>query len=136
MTVFSPSNATKVLAVTAVLAAILFTVGHADAGTQMPYWKKKQLLNSSTVSVVPPTPSATQGESENKLVIVEEMTPVAKPIDNEQKLLSDDNWPSDNGQAGGNKPAAAPTPSAVLGGIAMLGLVAGRRRRQQDDLDS
>ena len=45
---------------------------------------------------------------------------------------------TDNGSSGGDEghggnPQAVPSPSAVAGGLAMIGLLAGRRRRQAQD---
>lgn len=125
MTNFAPTNATKVLAVTAVLAAILFTVGHADAGTQMPYWKKMQMQNQYNDMMNPGTPG-----NGDEIVVIDEVT----PGDGDNGQSGGDNWPGDmHGGDNGQGPKAVPTPSAVLGGIAMLGLIAGRRNRKNQD---
>lgn len=116
-------NLTKLLAATAVLAAILFTVGQAEAGTQMPAWKKAQLARQYTA---PPAPT------NDPIVLVKE----TEPKDNgDQDRVGDNTWPTDMGGGGshGGNPSAVPTPSAVLGGIAMIGLIAGRRQRRSDD---
>ncbi|MEO0513898.1 MAG: hypothetical protein AAF086_01210 [Planctomycetota bacterium] len=129
MTFIQPNNVTKLLATTAVLAAILFAVGQADAGTQMPYWKKMQLLNQPTADLSGP---ATTNDSD-KIAVVDEMDPPVKSDDGGNGQTPSDSW--DDGMSGGNggsTPAAAPTPSAVLGGIAMIGMIAARRRRQED----
>ncbi|MBB6429974.1 hypothetical protein [Algisphaera agarilytica] len=123
MTNIASTNLTKLLAATAVLAAILFTVGQAEAGTQMPYWKKMQLQSQYT------TPPASTNDP---IVLVKE----TEPQDNgDNERVGDNNWPGDMGGGGdnGGKPSAVPTPSAVLGGIAMLGLIAGRRQRRDED---
>ncbi|MEM6854114.1 MAG: hypothetical protein AAF593_06870, partial [Planctomycetota bacterium] len=65
------------------------------------------------------------------IVVVEEVTPPDNGGDNGQ--TGGDTWPGDMGNGDGNKPVAAPSPSAVLGGLAMLGLIAGRRNRKTDD---
>lgn len=130
MTNFAPTNATKVLAVTAVLAAILFTVGHADAGSQMPYWKKMQLQNQYNAMMNPGTPG-----NDDKIVVIDEVIPQDNPDNGYNGQTGGDDWPGDMGNGGGNGqgPKAVPTPSAVLGGIAMLGLIAGRRNRKNQD---
>ena len=126
MTSIAPPHTTKVLAGTAVLAAILFTVGQASAGTQMPYWKKKKLENEARRALL-----ASQNTDNTPIVVVEEVTPPDNGSDNGQ--TGGDTWPGDMGSGGGDQPVAAPSPSAVLGGLAMLGLIAGRRNRKTDD---
>ncbi len=128
MNIAQPTQVTKVLATTAVLAAVLFSVGHADAGTQMPYWKKMRLLNQPTANLNTP---ANPGNQSDKIVVVDEMDQPVKSNDDYGQTPGD-TWPGDmSGGNGGSTPNAVPTPSAVLGGIAMMGMIAARRRRQE-----
>lgn len=137
MTNFAPTNATKVLAVTAVLAAILFTVGQAEAGTQWPHWKKQQLTNTPAAALAAAPTAVAANTPIAQIAVVDEVIPPVKPEDNgDQGFGQGDGWPSDSGSGNGGTPTAVPTPSAVLGGIAMLGLIAGRRRRNQDSQDA
>ncbi|MEM9419307.1 MAG: hypothetical protein AAGA25_09700 [Planctomycetota bacterium] len=120
---FTSTNLTKLLAATAVLGAILFTVGQAEAGTQMPAWKKAQLASQYNMPSAP---------TNDPIVLVKE----TEPKDNgDGDRTGGSTWPTDMGGGGdnGGKPSAVPTPSAVLGGIAMIGLIASRRQRQNED---
>jgi len=112
---------------TAILAALLFAVGPASAGTQRPAWKDR------TPSTPPPSQGAEDGGNADNGI---------NPVNGddgydgyEGEGTGDDGGTqggqmTDDGDDGGTNAIVAPTPSAVAGGLAMLGLMAGRRRRQ------
>ncbi|MEM1107825.1 MAG: hypothetical protein AAGH99_03955 [Planctomycetota bacterium] len=112
----------KTLTLTALLAAVLFTVGQAHAGTQMPPWKKARLAALAELKANPPQTTTPVIE------VVEEIVP---PANSGGGTTGGSQWGSGSGGEG-EKPVAAPSPSAVLGGMALMGLIAGRRNRKND----
>lgn len=117
------SLTTRFALLTALGIAALFAAGHASAGTQMPPWKWQQLYggssNGAAAQVVDNGNGNGNGNGDNQ------ETPDYTDNGN--------NGGGDNGTPGNGSPAAAPSPSAVAGGLAMFGLLAGRRRRQAQE---
>lgn len=126
------NHLTTVLTLAALLAVVFFSAGQAEAGTQMPPWKKLMMRNAA---ITPPAPASTPA-NDNQTQLVEEVKgPESQDNGNNGdqavEVPGNGGTPGTPGH-GGKAPAAAPTPSAVAGGLAMLGLIAGRRRRHAD----
>ena len=119
----------QLASMTAILAVMIFAVGPASAGTQRPMWKDR------TPSSPPPSQGTDDGGNDD-------INPVNGDDGYEGEGSGDDGYEGDDGGGqgqmtgggsdddGGTNAVSAPTPSAVAGGLAMLGLMAGRRRRQ------
>lgn len=123
------NHMTTVLTLAALLAAVFFSAGEAEAGTQMPPWKKLMMQNRN---IAPPA-AAPASTPDSQVQLVEEVEgPANGGEGNNGGQVGGGEGEGHFGGNGGKAPAAAPTPSAVAGGVAMLALIAGRRRRQAD----
>lgn len=124
MSTFSYSTKNRFALLTALGVAAVMASSHASAGTQLPPWKAwrlKQAAKQQTPPVLVTQDSETQDDGDG--AYVEQDGKIEGKIAGkiEGKIA---------GVLGKGGPAAAPTPSAVAGGLAMIGLLAGRRRRQ------
>ncbi|MEM9881888.1 MAG: hypothetical protein AAF800_03085 [Planctomycetota bacterium] len=107
----------KTLTVTALALGVCFVAASASAGTQMPPWKKAQLKAQADAYKAPPV-----------TVIEIDDDPYDGGDNGDTTGGSTPVYVPDAGSNGGSA-AAAPTPSAVAGGLALMGLLAGRRRK-------
>lgn len=119
------SLTTRFALLTALGIAALFAAGHASAGTQMPPWKWQQLYGGSSNGAAAQVVDNGNGDGNGNGNGDNQETPDYTDNGN--------NGGGDNGTPGNGSPAAAPSPSAVAGGLAMFGLLAGRRRRQAQE---
>ncbi|MEM7626890.1 MAG: hypothetical protein AAF333_14950 [Planctomycetota bacterium] len=125
MSIFHTNLTTRFVLLAALGIAALMAASHASAGTQMPPWKWQQM----------------NGDAATNTSIVDNGMPGSNyDGDGEKTYDGGDgeipNYNGDNGVHmgdGNSNPEAVPTPSAVAGGLAMIGLLAGRRRRQHQD---
>ncbi|MEM8737758.1 MAG: hypothetical protein AAGG38_04680 [Planctomycetota bacterium] len=115
-------SSTKLLTLSALVAATLFCVGHADAGTQRPVWRFPAPSNTNPA---PPAPN----QNQDQINVIDQAQP-NPPVDEGQDPPIGQNSGGTGGDAQG--PVAVPTPSAVAGGLALLGLMTRRRRRLHD----
>ncbi|MEM6459054.1 MAG: hypothetical protein AAF710_06655 [Planctomycetota bacterium] len=114
------SSSLKALTVAALTLGVCFAATSASAGTQMPHWKKMKLKAQAAAAAYNPAPDP----------------PVhvggGDPYDGgDNGPTTGDNGSSSYVSGGGQpgQPSAVPAPSAVVGGLALMGLLAGRRRK-------
>jgi hypothetical protein len=103
-------------------AAVLAASVDASAGTQMPPWKWQTATTPPPATEVEQAPVAVSDFAGMPKTQLDNPTPLNTPGEPVLNLTSG-NGPS-------TQPIAAPSPSAVAGGLALLGMALARRRRE------
>lgn len=126
-------NVTTRLALLAAIGfALLMATTHASAGTQMPPWKWQMMHGAGNGTSYNSNGGPENGQTANGTT--DNGNENGSENGNGQTPdYNGDNGTHSGGSGNGGTPNAVPSPSAVAGGLAMLGLMAGRRRRKTED---
>ena len=107
---------TRIALIAALSVAALVATSHVSAGTQMPPWK----YGSGSMTNFQLTTPGSQSQP-----VVE------KVVETSEEQEKEEEYAPEMGGNGGQTPVAAPTPSAIAGGLALMGFLAGRRRKAE-----
>ena len=123
MIIFRSALATRVFLIAVLGVAALLASAHASAGSldHSPRWREQRTQSQSRTVTVPPAPQTPMFQPAPKPPIPLNVPVLVGPLNPDPMPHCDPNNPT--------TPVAAPTPSAIAGGLALLGVIGARRRR-------